>query len=80
MVKQTFWRTWNTIFPLVEVQILKGKWYAVVYAGKRVAHLFVARIMKRFILDENGLVEAVERTCFKEKLGNVVSNCAKESH
>ena len=68
-VKSTLWKTWDTIFPPVEEQDLKGKWYAICYAGRKIAHLFIARVTKRFRFDEGGPVEAIECLCLKEKFG-----------
>ena len=41
-----------------EEEIL-GKWYAVVYAGKESMSLYVAKILRRFLIDENGPVDSI---------------------
>ena len=68
-IQNILWKTWNTIFPPVKEQDLKGKWYAIIYMGKKVPHTFIARFQKRSRADSDGLVEAIKCVCLKEKHG-----------
>ena len=51
---------------------LFGKWYGVLYCTKRTSKLFVVKILKRFVADENGLVENLEVRCLKPKVGSSI--------
>lgn len=44
--------------------------YGVVYCTKRISKLYVGKILKRFLADENGLVEKLEVRCLKPKVGS----------
>ena len=37
---------------------------------KRISKLYVGKILKRFLADENGLVEKLEVRCLKPKVGS----------
>ena len=52
--------TWKTFSPPMTEDSLFGKWYGVLYCTKRTSKLFVVKILKRFVADENGLVENLE--------------------
>ena len=62
--------TWKTLSPPVTEDSLLGKWYGVVYCTKRISKLFVGKILKRFLADENGLVEKLEVRCLKPKVSS----------
>ena len=51
------WKTWDTIFPPVKEENIKGEWYAIIYVGKKGPHTFVARIQKKFRADSDGIVK-----------------------
>ena len=68
-IQNILWKTWDTIFPPVKEEDIKGKWYAITYMGKNVLHTLIAHLQKRFRADSDGSVEAIEYVCLKEKLG-----------
>ena len=61
--------TWKSLSPPVAKESVFGKWYAVVYSTKRTVQLFVSKIMKRFLVDENGAVVCLNVLCLKPKVG-----------
>ena len=46
-----------------------GKWYAVCFQTKRKPSLFVGKICRRFLIEEDGDVDKVEIRCLKPKIG-----------
>ena len=54
--------------PIAEKDII-GKWYGVVWQGKRTETLYVAKVIKRFLVDENEPVETLLMQSLKPKLG-----------
>ena len=60
--------TWKSLGPPVAKESVLGKWYAVVYSTKRTGQLFVSKIMKRFLVDENGAVDCLNVLCLKQKV------------
>ena len=61
--------TWKSLSPPVAKESVLGKWYAVVYSAKRTGQLFVSKIMKHFLVDENGAVDCLNVLCLKPKVG-----------
>ena len=61
--------TWKSLSPPVAKESVLGKWYAVVYSTKRTGQLFVSKIIKRFLVDENGAVDCLNVLCLKPKVG-----------
>uniref|UniRef100_A0A7M5XKL4 Uncharacterized protein n=1 Tax=Clytia hemisphaerica TaxID=252671 RepID=A0A7M5XKL4_9CNID len=62
-------KVWNTIKPPVKEADIIGKWYAVCFQTKRKTSLFVGKICKRFLTEEDGDVDKVEIRCLKAKIG-----------
>ena len=62
--------TWKTLSPPVTEESVMGKWYAVVYNTKRACRLFVGKVIKRFLVDENGPVDSLEVRCLKPRVGS----------
>ena len=62
--------TWVTLSPPVSEEDVFGKWYAAIYATKRARRLYVGKILKRFLLEENGDVDCLEVRCLKPKVGS----------
>ena len=54
---------WKTIKPPVKEVDIKGKWYAVCFQIKRKTSLFVGKICRRFLIEEDGDVDKVEIRC-----------------
>ena len=54
--------------PPVAKESVLGKWYAVVYSMKRTGQLLVCKIIKRFLVDENGAVDCLNVLCLKRKV------------
>ena len=61
--------TWKSLNPPVAKESVLGKWYAVVYSMKGTGQLFVSKIMKRFLVDENGVVDCLNVLYLKPKVG-----------
>jgi len=75
----TLKKIWSVISPPnVEADIV-GKWFGVIYSSKKRASLFIAKINKRFLHDENGRVDKLLMTCLKPKvgLGNILEDTTK---
>ena len=68
-IQSILWKTWDTIFPPVKEENIKGKWYAIIYIAKKGPHTSVARLHKKFRADFDGIVKAIRCVCLKEKLG-----------
>ena len=47
-----------------------GKWFDVIYRGGKVPMLHVAKLLHRFLDDENGPVASVEMECLMAKVGS----------
>ena len=60
--------TWETLSPSVPEENVLGKWYAVIYATKQARHLCVGKMLKCFLLKENGDVDCLEVPCLKPKV------------
>ena len=61
--------TWKTLNPPVKEDQILGKWYAIIYSSKRSSMLFVGKVLRRFLDDENGPTESLEIKCLKPKAG-----------
>ena len=62
-------RTWAFLSPANPEP--KGKWFAVEYRGKRRrGQLLIAKVLKRFLEDEDGPIESFEMKCLKPKVGS----------
>ena len=55
--------------PILESDLV-GKRFAVVYQGKRNAVLYIAKVERRFLSDEEGTVDKFLMICLKPKVGN----------
>ena len=62
--------SWNSFSPAVAEESVLGKWYAVIYSTKRTGQLFVSKIMKHFMVDENSTVDCLNVLCLKPKVGS----------
>ena len=63
-------KAWTSLAPPVQEQAIVGKWYAVIYQSKRNSNLFIGKVLRRFLTDENGgNVDSVEVRCLKPKVG-----------
>ena len=49
---------------------LVGKWFAVCFAGKRGESLFIAKLVSRFLMDEDGPVDCLIMQSLKPKVGS----------
>ena len=63
-------RTWDSLSPPNKDKDLVGKWYGVAFEKKRSNMLFIGKILKRFLEDEEGPVESLEIRCLKNKIGS----------
>ena len=62
--------TWKAISPPVKESEIIGQWYGVAYKGKRREILHVAKVLRRFLYDEDGPVESLLMSCLKPKVGS----------
>ena len=60
---------WKAISPPNKEDEVIGKWFGVVYRGGKVPILHVAKLIPRFLDDENGPVASVEMECLMAKVG-----------
>ena len=51
--------TWKSLSAPMAKESALGKWNAVVYTTKRTCQLLVSKIIKRFLVDENGAVDCL---------------------
>jgi len=59
------------ISPPVKEEDIIGKWFGVVYRTEKFAPaLYVAKALKRFLADENGIVECLQMECLLPKVGS----------
>ena len=61
--------TWKSLSPPVSEDEIKGKWFAVAYAGKRRQMLIVGKILNRFLVEKDGEVDCMEMKFLKPKVG-----------
>ena len=52
-------KIWSAISPLNDETDIVGKWLGVIYSGKKRSSLFIAKVNKRFLHDENGKVNTL---------------------
>ena len=52
-------RVWGSLDSLTLEEEILGKWYTVVYAGKKSMSLYVAKILRRFLIDTKGPVDSI---------------------
>lgn len=62
-------RVWSSINWPVEEDEIVGRWFAVIYNGKRTKTLYIAKANRRFLEDENGSIDKLLMTCLKPKVG-----------
>lgn len=61
--------TWCCLSPPIKESEIVGKWFAGIYESGRSRRLCIGQILKRFLKDENGDVDAIEMRCLKPKVG-----------
>ena len=64
---------WLSLSPPIAEKDIIGKRYGVVWQGKRTETLYVAKVIKRFLVDENGPVETLLMQSLKPKLGSGIT-------
>lgn len=62
---------WTSVSPPVDESSIQGKWFAAVYEDKNRKFLYIGRMIKRFLMDEEGQVSHLELDCLKPRVGNV---------
>ena len=67
--KMKLLETWKSLAPPVKEEDIRGKWYAVAYTGKRRSVLLIGKILKRFLVEKDGDVDALEMKFLKPKVG-----------
>ena len=61
---------WKSVSPPISEGNIIGKWYGVVYRGGKMPMLYVAKVLRRFLTDENGPVDKLEMECLMPKYGS----------
>ena len=56
--------------PPTEESTIIGRWYTRIYEMKRNRKLYIGRLLRRFLLEEDGKVESIEMRCLKPKVGS----------
>ena len=54
--------------PTPEDEVTKG-WYGAIYREKKKSYLYVGKATRRFLLDKDGLANALELDCLKPRVG-----------
>ena len=63
-------KVWKRISPPTpEDEVTKG-WYSAIYQEKKKSYLYVGKATRRFLLDKDGLANALELDCLKSRVGN----------
>ena len=73
-------KVWGSLDSLTTEEEILGKWYAVVYAGKKSMSLFVAKILRRFLIDANSPVESILMRYLKPIAGSETRLQARSEH
>ena len=62
---------WDTISPPFPESDLKAAWYAAIFnvPKRKMGILYIGRVTKRFLLEENGPVDCLELDCLKPASG-----------
>ena len=61
---------WKGLAPPTKETEVIGRWYAAIFATKRTKRLYVGRLLKRFLKDEDGDVDSIQLHCLKPKVGS----------
>lgn len=64
--------TWISRSPPVSEYDIIGKWYGCIYGDKK-TQLYVAKVEKRFLIDEGGPVESILMRCLMPKTGSGIT-------
>ena len=61
---------WESVSPPIPEEEIIGKWYGVVVRTKRRKTLYIAKVVRRFLIDVGGPVEKLEMRCLMPKYGS----------
>ncbi|CAK8690374.1 unnamed protein product [Clavelina lepadiformis] len=63
-------KTWLSVSPPIEEQDVLNQWYRVIDEGKKKkTSLYIGKVTRRFLEDENGPVHGLEIDCLKPHVG-----------
>ena len=62
--------TWKSLSPPINETDIIGKWYGLSWTTKRSTTLFVGKLVRRFLVDQNGPVDSFIMRCLKPKVGS----------
>ena len=62
-------KTWYAISPPTQEAEIGRKWFVIVYKGTGAATLFIAKVNKWFLEDDNSKIDKVFMTCLKPNVG-----------
>ena len=72
--------TWASVGLDHKEENLIGKWYGVVYRGKKKVTLYIAKVLNRFLMDVDGPVKSLLMECLMPKTGSGNQLKAAPSH
>ena len=52
--------TWKSLSPPVAEDDIIGKWYAVLWADKRLCNVYVGKVLHRFLEDKDGQISNIQ--------------------
>ena len=61
---------WKGLAPPTKEANVIGRWYAAIYTTKKTKGLYIGRLLKRFLKDEDGAVDSIQLHCLKPKVGS----------
>ena len=73
-------KVWGSLDSSTPEEEILGNWYAVVYAGKKSMSLYVAKILRRFLIDANGSVDSILMRYLKPIAGSETRLQATPEH
>ena len=62
-------KTWFSVSPPIEQQDVLNLWDGVIYEGKKKTSLYIGKVTRRFLEDENGPAHGLEIDCLKPHVG-----------
>ena len=63
-------KIWKSLSPPTKEADIKGKWYAIIYEQGKKKYLYIGRVLQRFSIDENGVINFLQIDCLKQHLGS----------
>ena len=71
--KKKMKETWHSLSPPKPEEEIVGNWYGVVWQGKRGEVLYIAQVVRRFLVDKDGPIDSILMRCLKPKIGSGIT-------